>query len=118
MCNGGGLFIPGTVLSESYIPFNAPKKRGVSYLNDSFYPERRPVGLPDRYLIIADLNYGDTICIDLMASNMYDAPIIQWDKDMKDISRSWCGLVEWIMDELEEGSLLVDYDGEEKDLDF
>lgn len=74
--------------------------------------------MPDQYLIIADSNYGDTICIDLMTNNIYDAPIIQWDKDMKDISRSWCGLVEWRMDKLEEGSLLVDYDGEEKNVGF
>ncbi|WP_257151624.1 SMI1/KNR4 family protein [Bacillus pseudomycoides] len=73
---------------------------------------------PYPYLIIADLNYGDTICIDLESSNGYDATVIQWDRETNSVSRSWSGLVEWLMDTLDEGSLLVDYDGNEKDLDF
>ena len=36
--------------------------------------------MPDTYLIIADLNYGDSICIDLESSNGYDATVIQWDR--------------------------------------
>ncbi|MEK4936672.1 SMI1/KNR4 family protein [Bacillus pseudomycoides] len=118
VCNGGELFIPGTVLSEIYIAVSGPKQRGGSYLNDSFNKERRPTGMSDTYLIIADLNYGDTICIDLESSNGYDAPVIQWDRETHSVSRSWSGLVEWLMDTLDEGSMLVDYDGNEKDLDF
>ena len=68
----------------------------------------------DTYLIIADLNYGDSICIDLESSNGYDATVIQWDRETHSVSRSWNGLVEWLMDTLDEGSLLVDYDGNEK----
>ncbi|MNN11587.1 hypothetical protein D3C81_1245500 [compost metagenome] len=36
VCNGGELFVPGTVFSELYIPSSGPKQRGGSYLNDSF----------------------------------------------------------------------------------
>jgi cell wall assembly regulator SMI1 len=118
VCNGGELFIPGTVLSEIYIPAFGPKQRGSSYLNDSFKKERRPPEMPDTYLIIADLNYGDTICIDLESSDEYDAKVIQWDRETHSVSRTWSGFVEWLMDTLDEGSMLVDYDGNEKDLDF
>ncbi|AJH16777.1 SMI1/KNR4 family protein [Bacillus mycoides] len=116
--NGGELFIPGTVLSEIYIAAWGPKQRSGFYLNDSFKKERRPIGVPDTYLIIADLSYGDTICIDLESSNGYNATVIQWDRETNSVSRSWSGLVEWLMDTLDEGSLLIDYDGNEKDLDF
>ncbi|HHP1115022.1 SMI1/KNR4 family protein [Bacillus cereus group sp. MYBK163-2] len=118
VCNGGELFIPGTVLSEIHTAAQGPKQRGGSYLNDSFKKERRPTKMPDTYLIIADLNYDDSICIDLESSNGYDATVIQWDRETHSVSRSWNGLVEWLMDTLDEGSLLVDYDGNEKDLDF
>ncbi|MDT3429256.1 hypothetical protein J2Z22_004857 [Paenibacillus forsythiae] len=74
--------------------------------------------MPDRYLIIADLNYGDNICMDLDASDGYDAKVIQWNRETITVSRSWDGFVEWLMDELDEGAMLVDYEGNEKDLDF
>ncbi|MCP3742655.1 SMI1/KNR4 family protein [Rossellomorea sp. BNER] len=118
VCNGGELFIPGTVLSEIYTHSSGTKQRGGSYLNDSFKKERRPHGMPDKYLIIADLNYGDTICMDLEGGNEYDARIVQWDRESQTVSRSWDSFVEWLMDALDEGSMLVDYDGNEKDLDF
>ncbi|WP_121616338.1 SMI1/KNR4 family protein [Virgibacillus halodenitrificans] len=118
VCNGGELFIPGTVLSEVYYPDLGTKKRGTSYINESFRKDRRPLGMPDNLLIIADLNYGDAICFDLMANNGQDARVVQWDNESKSVSRTWSGFTEWIMDVLEEGSMLVDYEGSEKELDF
>ncbi|MFG6496133.1 SMI1/KNR4 family protein [Fictibacillus sp. UD] len=118
VCNGGELFVPGTVLSEIYLPKTGPKQKGESYLNDSFEEDRRLLGMPNSYLIIADMNYGDTINFDLQTSNGYDAKVIQWDKEMGDVSRSWDGLASWLMDALDEGSMLVDYEGNDKDLDF
>ncbi|WP_399627922.1 SMI1/KNR4 family protein [Sporosarcina sp. SG10008] len=117
-CNGGELFIPGTILSEIYIPSFGPKQIGNSYLNDSFKKERRRPGMPDKYLIIADLNYGDTICMEIEKNGEYDAKIIQWDRESQTVSRNWDGFVEWIMDVLDEGEMLVDYNGNEKDLEF
>ncbi|MWC30013.1 SMI1/KNR4 family protein [Paenibacillus sp. MMS18-CY102] len=118
ICNGGELFIPGTVISEIYTTTSGPKQRGGSYLNDSFMIERRRPGMPDTYLIIADLNYGDTICLDLDTNNGYESTVVQWDREAQEVSRSWGSFVEWIMDTLEEGAMLVDYEGNEKDLDF
>ncbi|MDM5186282.1 SMI1/KNR4 family protein [Bacillus sp. DX4.1] len=72
----------------------------------------------DNLLIIADLNYGDSICFYLITNNDQDAEVIQWDNESKSVSRTWSGFEEWIMDVLEEGSMLVDYEGNEKELDF
>jgi hypothetical protein len=117
-CNGGELFIPGTVLSEIYYPALGQKKRGTSYINESFGKNRRRPGMPDNLLIIADLNYGDSICFNLITNNGLDAEVVQWDNESKSVSRTWSGFKEWIMDVLEEGSMLVDYEGNEKELDF
>ncbi len=117
-CNGGELFIPGTVLSEIYYPALGQKKRGTSYINESFREDRRRPEMRDNLFIIADLNYGDSICFDLMTNNGQDAVVVQWDNESKSVSRTWSGFREWIMDVLDEGSMLVDYEGNEKDLDF
>jgi cell wall assembly regulator SMI1 len=117
-CNGGELFIPGTVLSEIYYLDLGQKKSGTAYINESFRKDRRRPEMPDNLLIIADLNYGDSICFDLITNNGQDAEIVQWDNESKSVSRKWSGFKEWIMDVLEEGSMLVDYEGNEKDLDF
>jgi hypothetical protein len=118
VCNGGELFVPGTVLSEVYIPSSGQKKIGVSYLNDAFKDERKWPGMPKDYLIIANLNYGDLICIDLTTNDGIDADIVQWSHEEGVVSRRWSGIAEWLMDVLQEGALLVDYDGNEKDLNF
>jgi hypothetical protein len=118
VCNGGELFIPGTVLAEVYYPALGPKQLGASYINESFKADRRRPGMTENLLILADLNYGDSICFDLAKSNGYDAPVVQWDRESQSISSTWSGFKEWLMDVLEEGSMLVDYEGNEKDLEL
>jgi len=115
ICNGGELFIPGTVLSQVYEPAKGLVKRGESYLNESLKPERRWPKMPKNYLIIADLNYGDAVCMNLNKCNGNDTEVIQWDHETASVSRTWNGLVEWLMSELAEGFELVDYDGEDKE---
>lgn len=116
--NGGEVFILGTVLSEIYHPSLGQRNRGASYINDSFRKDRRDERMTDNLLIIADLNYGDSICFDLTTNNGIDAKVVQWDNESKTISRNWNGFIEWIMDVLDEGSMLVDYEGNERELDF
>jgi cell wall assembly regulator SMI1 len=118
VCNGGELFIPGTVLAEIYHPELGEKQKGTSYINESYRKDRRPSEMPNNLCIIADLNYGDVIAFDLSTNNGKDANVIQWDSETKSISRTWPGFSEWLKDVLEEGSMLVDYDGNEKELDF
>ncbi|WP_310552166.1 SMI1/KNR4 family protein [Paenibacillus glufosinatiresistens] len=118
VCNGGELFIPGTVLAGIYYPELGEKQRGASYLNESLRENRRRPGMTNILLIIADLNYGDSICFDLSTNNGYDARVVQWDRESQSISRSWEEFKDWIMDVIEEGSMLVNYDGSNKDLEF
>lgn len=113
ICNGGELFATpsGTVLSEIYDCTRGPMENGGSYLNESLKPERRWPGMPADYLIIADTNYGDTICMDLSTSDDYEARIVKWDHETGEVADMWRRLIDWLMEELEIGAMLVDYDG-------
>ncbi len=117
ICNGGELFaVPaGIILSEVYISSKGSMKKGVSYLNESFKRERRWTNMPEEFLIIADTSYGDTICMDLETSNDIDARIVKWSHEEGEIVNSWERLIDWLMEELEIGAMLVDYDGTDKE---
>lgn len=117
LCNGGELFAvsAGTVLSQVYIPSQGPIKEGVSYLNESFKTEHRWPEMPEEFLIIADTSYGDTICIDLATNDGNDARIVKWSHEEGEISSSWKRLIDWLMEELEIGAMLVNYDGTDKE---
>lgn len=117
ICNGGELFaVPaGTVLSEVYISSNSPIKEGTSYLNDSFKKERRWPDMPESFLIIADTSYGDTICMDLKTNDGDEARIVKWSHEEGEITDSWERLIDWLMEELEIGEMLVNYDGTDKE---
>lgn len=116
-CNGGELFaIPaGTVISEVHDSSKGSMQRGGSYLNEAFKPERRWPGMPAEYLIIADTSYGDTICIDLSTNDGNEAKIIKLNHEDGEVSNRWESLIEWLMEELEIGAMLVNYDGSDKD---
>ncbi len=115
--NGGELFaVPsGTVLCEVYDVSSGPRQKGGAYLDEVFMPQRRWPGMRSDYLIIADKNFGDTICIDISTSNGDDAEIIQWDHEIGEVSSKWEGLVDWLMEELEMGALHVNYNGSDKE---
>lgn len=117
ICNGGELFaVPaGTVLSEVYIRSDGPLKEGTSYLNESFKKERRWPDMPESFLIIADTSYGDTICMDLKTNDSDEARIVKWNHEEGEITNSWETLIDWLMEELEMGAMLVNYDGTNKE---
>lgn len=115
VCNGGEIFIPGTVLAQVYQSSKGLMVEGESYLNESFKMERRWPQMLDEYLIIADINYGDVVCMDLSKSNGIDTEVVQWNHEIGTVSRKWNSFVDWLMSEMDEGSQLVDYDGEDKD---
>lgn len=116
-CNGGELFaVPaGTVIAEVYVPSKGPMQIGGAYLNESFKEQRRWPGMPHDYLIIADTSYGDTICMDLSTNDGDEAEIIKWSHEKGELSNRWGRLIDWLMEELEIGSMLVNYDGTDKD---
>lgn len=116
ICNGGELFaVPaGTVISEIYDTSKGVKQIGGSYLNEAFQPERRWPGMPSSYLIIADTSYGDSICMDLSTNDGNEAEILKWSHESGEVSSQWKRLIDWLMEEMEIGSMLVDYDGNDK----
>ncbi len=63
----------------------------------------------DKLLIVADLNYGDMICID-EENNV----IVQWDHEKGEIVEKWDSFSSWLKEEMEIGKDLVDYNGEDK----
>ena len=71
--------------------------------------------MPESFLIIADTSYGDTICIDLKTNDGDEARIIKWSHEGGEITNSWKQLIDWLMEELEIGEMLVNYDGTDKE---
>ena len=114
--NGGELFRPGTVLSEIYKNPD-DRVRGKYYLNDVFDEKYKIVELAENLLFIATMNYGDKICIDMSSSDEI-AKIMQWDIQTGEITKKWNSLRDWLSYCLEIGKMLVDYDGDEKEIDF
>lgn len=112
-CNGGELFaIPaGTIISEINV---SGKKKG-SFLNETFREERRWPNMPKDYLIIAETNYGDTICMDLSTNNGNEAEIIKWDHENGEVSDRWNSFIDWLMEELDIGAMAVNYDRIDKE---
>ena len=51
-------------------------------------------------------------------NNGQDAVVVQWDTQDRIISRTWEGFKTWLLDVLEEGSLLIDYNSNDKNFDF
>ena len=114
--NGGELFRPGTVLSQIYAEPSS-RVKGWYYLNDVFDEKYKVPEIPDNLMFIATMNYGDKVCIDVAESSEF-ARIVLWDFENMEISQSWPTLRDWLVDELEEGGRLVDYNGTKKRLTF
>ena len=115
--NGGELFaLPaGTVLSEIYIESNGSKEKGVPYLDEVLNKERRWSDLPNEYVIIADTCEGDVICIDLNNSDIDEAKIAKWSHEEGEVVESWDKLIDWLMEEMDIGAMITNYDGTDKE---
>lgn len=90
--NGGEIFVPGTVIysaendgSDSLIECNRQESRGVW-------------SIPDNYLLFANLNFGDLVCINL--NEPFD--VIQWDHEQDEQFNDWEGLAQWLYDEIDD----------------
>jgi len=55
------------------------------------------------------------ICMDLSTNDGDEAEIIKWSHEKGELSNRWGRLIDWLMEELEIGSMLVNYDGTDKD---
>lgn len=90
--DGGEIFIPGPVI---YGISQSPIRQQIKTANSS--EKRSLYSIPDNYLIIARLNYGDLICINL--NEPYD--VIQWDHESNQLFCTWSNLSEWLNDNIE-----------------
>ena len=90
--DGGEILIPGPVI---YGISESPIRKQLKTVNSS---ERRNLcSIPNNYLIIARLNYGDLICINL--NEPHD--VIQWDHESDKQFCTWSNLNEWLNDNVE-----------------
>lgn len=85
--DGGEIFIPGTTV-YGLIP--SEKRKTVKEVNSKL--TRSNFSIPVNYLIIAKLNFGDLICINL--NDPFD--VIQWDHENDKKYCYWHSIYEWL----------------------
>ena len=89
--NGGELFVPGTLIfgltgaKDDLIRFNRSEAR-------------RIFDIPESYLVFAQLNFGDFICIN--SEEPFD--LIQWDHETNEAFNEWGSLKEWLTEAIED----------------
>lgn len=83
--NGGEVFIPGTTI---YGLYESDSNYSLKKVNSKDL--KKSMGIPNNYLIIAKLNFGDYICI-----NQESGTIIQWDHENQNIFLQWNSLEDW-----------------------
>ncbi len=115
--NGGELFaIPtGTVLAEVFNVENSQRIKGIAYLDESFMEKRRLPNMKNQYLIIADYSYGDLICLDMSRCDGIEAVVVKWNHEIGYVDEEWETLIDWLMEEMEVGGMIVDYEGNDID---
>lgn len=87
--DGGEILIPGPIIFG--IKENEMRKTIKEVNGKSF---RKNFSIPDNYLIIGKLNYGDLICINLNKPN----DVLQWDHENNERFCSWDNLFDWLND--------------------
>lgn len=85
--DGGEIFRPGTKIYGLGI---YDGQENLKKINSSTF--RSSLSLEADYLIIASLNFGDLICINLNKKN----DIIQWDHEEDKAYDSWNSLGDWL----------------------
>ena len=85
--DGGELFIPGTIV-YGLIP--SEKRKTIKEVNLKI--KRSSFNIPKNYLIIAKLNFGDMICVNL--KDPFD--VVQWDHENNEKYCFWNSICEWL----------------------
>ncbi len=93
--DGGELFIPGTTV---YGIFDSDVNNTLRARNSNAI--RSKMALANNYLIIARLNYGDLICVDLNCENR----VIQWSHETDEEFCEWDSLEQWLSE------MIADYE--------
>lgn len=90
--DGGEVLIPGPTIFGI-----EPSKKRPDLKTANSYEKRMNFSIPNNYLIIAKLNFGDYICINLNTPN----DVIQWDHENDKIFCSWNNLEEWLQENVD-----------------
>lgn len=90
--DGGEIFVPGIVI---YGICNSKKRLTVREANSK--EQRKLFNIPNYYLIIARLNFGDLICASL--NEPFD--VIQWDHESDCQYCSWTSIGEWLKESVD-----------------
>lgn len=101
--NGGEIFIPGTEIYGV-----RPRERYYSLDDANMSEKRSALSIPDDYLIVGKLNFGDLICIDLNGSG----EVIQWDHENDEEYLRWNSINNWLTEIIGDYQLV---DGENAD---
>ena len=112
--NGGELFATPVGTSIVGILGDRERKKGVGYLEDNFDINKR-CGMPDFFFIIARTCLGDVYGFDLSRTNEKDGVIIFWNHEMDEFTEEWDTFGEWLNEEMQNGKMLINYDGSESD---
>lgn len=91
--DGGELFVPGTTVYGLKNGENSIRTRNSRVV-------RQKMSLTANYLIIAKLNYGDYICVDLSQNNK----VIQWSHESDEGFCEWDNLEQWLSE------MITDYE--------
>lgn len=100
--DGGELFVPGTIM---YGVNKFKKNDALSEVNDGVYRDK--FSIPQTYLIIGKLNYGDLLCIDLKNRN----ELIQWDHEQDEEFCRWNNFEDWLEETIYD---YLEYEGGDK----
>ena len=89
--NGGELFVPGTVLYGLTRYKEYPSLFDTKNTSTIF-------SIPEKYLIIGNLNFGDLICIN--TEPPYD--VIQWDHETDEEFYKWHSIATFLSEQIED----------------
>lgn len=92
MCfNGGEIFIPGTIIYGLNSDKSEYSINTINRLKDLY-------SIPNSFLIIGKLNFGDLICLDLCGSDC----VVQWDHENNEEFYRWDSLCDWLNETIED----------------
>lgn len=111
--NGGELFATPVGTNMYGILGNKERRKGVGYLEDNFDRNKKR-GIPDVIFIIARECTGNIIGFDWRHTNKMDEGIIYWNHETGECTE-WDTFGEWLNEQMQDGKMLINYDGSESD---
>lgn len=89
--NGGEIFIPGTII------YGVGGTTDDTVVAHNSYEVKSRYKIPNDYLVIGKMNFGDYICIDLN-----DNSVVQWDHENNEEFIRWDSLEDWLLESIDD----------------